>query len=293
MRAGLDVGGAKLEAVILDEAGRVRARQRAPTPDSYAAALEAIGDLLAEVERQAGSVARTLGAGIPGSLSPHSGLVRNANSQWLNGRAFPIDLARRLARPVRVENDANCFALSEATDGAGAGAHSVFGVILGTGCGGGLIVNGRVVAGHNRIAGEWGHVPLPWPRQDETPAPVCWCGRAGCLELWISGSGFRRWAGFSTEEAAARADPDGAGALALLYDRIARGLAIVIDIFDPEAIVFGGGLSNLCSICPAVEALLPRYVFSDCFSTRLARNRHGDSSGVRGAAWLFTPEEAA
>lgn len=296
MRMGLDFGGTKIEAALIGGDGAMLARARLPTPDGYAAAIDAIQALRREVESLAGARARTCGAGIPGSPSPVSGLVRNANTGFLNGRAFGEDLARALDLPVRVANDANCFALSEAADGAAADADTAFGVIAGTGCGGGLVVNKRVLAGKNGVAGEWGHMPLPWARADESPAPACWCGRSGCLELWISGSGFRRWAGMACEEAAVRAklgDVEAQAALEALFDRMARGLALVIDVADPDVIVFGGGLSNLDSLYPAVAARLPAYVFSDVVATRLVRNVHGDSSGVRGAAWLFHAEEAA
>jgi fructokinase len=232
---------------------------------------------------------------MPGSLSHLTGLVRNSNSVWLNGKPFFEDLKMALARPVRIENDANCFALSEAVDGAAASGRVVFGIILGTGCGGGIVVNKQVLTGANAIGGEWGHTPLPWARADETPVRD-WCGRWNCLEMWISGSGFKRWAGISAREADARAQAGDAQArvlLDLLADRIARGLAIVIDILDPDVIVVGGGVSNVESLYPSVRGKLIAHVFSDVVRTKVVKHQHGDSSGVRGAAWLFDVEPPA
>lgn len=293
MRLGIDFGGAKIEAAMLDSLGAIVARRRAQTPGAYGEALTAVQALVEAVESESGRRAATIGMAMPGSLSPATGLVRNANSVWLNGRPFLEDLRRVLARPVRVENDANCFALSESVDGAGAGARVVFGVILGTGCGGGVVVDRELIAGANGVAGEWGHTPLPWVRADEQ-AERDWCGRFNCLEQWISGSGFKRWAGISAEQAdAAARGGDGSARvlLDLLTDRIARGLAVIIDVLDPDVIVFGGGLSNIDSLYPSVRGKLIAHVFSDVVRTRLVKNQHGDSSGVRGAAWLFSPEE--
>ncbi|MBL8537267.1 MAG: ROK family protein [Hyphomonadaceae bacterium] len=295
MRLGVDFGGTKIEAALLDFTGEMRVRRRAPNPGSYRAAIDAVAALMGAVEAEAGARANTVGIAVPGSLSPADGRMRNANSVWLNGEAFLQDVSAALSRPVRLENDANCFALSEAVDGAAAHGRVVFGVILGTGCGGGVVVERTVVAGANGVAGEWGHTPLPWPRADEV-APRDWCGRRGCLEQWISGSGFRRWAGMSAEEAAAAADAGDAKALAaldLLADRIARGLAVVIDILDPDVIVLGGGVSNIERLYPSIRGKLIAHVFSDVVRTEIVKNRHGDSSGVRGAAWLFGREEAA
>ncbi len=279
----------------MDGAGVIVARRRAPSPRGYQAALDCVAELAQAVEAEAGACARTVGVAMPGSLSPLTGLVRNANSVWLNGRPFLADLKTTLRRPVRVENDANCFALSEAVDGAAARGSVVFGVILGTGCGGGLVVNRGVLSGVNGVGGEWGHTPLPWARADEF-APRDWCGRFNCLEQWISGPGFLRWAGMSTEDADAAAQAGDAGACAaldLLADRIARGLAVVIDVLDPDVVVLGGGVSNVASLYASIRGKLIAYVFSDVVKTEIVRNKHGDSSGVRGAAWLFTAEEAA
>jgi len=302
MRIGVDFGGTKIEAAALDAGGAITARLRAPNPGDYRAALAALTALIAQVEEKAGEKARTIGIGMPGSLSPVSGLVRNSNSVWLNGQPFFEDVRTRLGRPVRVANDANCFALSEASDGAGAGAEVVFGVILGTGCGGGVVVGGRLIEGVNGIGGEWGHIPLPWPSAEESAAPPCWCGRRLCLETWLSGSGLARWgsaimgAPMRAEEIVAAAEAGDARALTCMdlhAERLARALAVVMDIIDPDVIVLGGGLSNVASIYEATARKLPPYVFSDLIRTRIVKNRHGDSSGVRGAAWLFTAEEAS
>lgn len=282
IRFGVDFGGTKIEAAALDADGRFAARVRAPTPRDYDMGLEAVRALLAEAERQAGVTATRLGVGGPGSLSPATGLIRNANSTQLNGRPFAEDLARVLERPVRYANDANCLALSEAADGAGAGAEVVFAAILGTGCGGGIAVGGRPVVGCNAVAGEWGHTPLPWPRADELPAPECWCGRRGCLELWISGSGLARDAGVPAEQAV----QDGP-ALDRYVDRLGRGLAAIIDVLDPDVIVLGGGMSNVAALYDRLPQAIAPHVFSDVFETPIRRAAHGDSSGVRGAAWLW------
>lgn len=282
IRFGVDFGGTKIEAAALDAEGRFLARVRAPTPRDYDMGLEAVRALLAEAERQAGVSATRVGVGGPGSTSPRDGLVRNANSTQLNGRPFAEDLARVLERPVRYANDANCLALSEATDGAGADAEVVFAAILGTGCGGGVAIGGRPLLGRNAVAGEWGHTPLPWPRPDELPAPECWCGRRGCLELWISGSGLARAAGMPAEQAAADDD-----ALAAYADRLGRGLAIVVDLLDPDVIVLGGGMSNVEALYGRLPGAIGPHVFSDVFDTPICRAAHGDSSGVRGAAWLW------
>jgi fructokinase len=251
------------------------------------------------MEREAGAegpVAPGIGVGIPGALSRHSGRIKNANSTWLIGRPFDRDLERALGRPVRLANDANCFALSEARDGAAVGAASVFGVILGTGVGGGIVVDGRILEGRNAIAGEWGHNPLPWPRDDERPGPACYCGKAGCIETFLSGAGLARdheaaggTARSANEVAAAAAagDPAAEATLTRYHDRLARALAHVVNILDPAVVVLGGGLSNLGSLYREVPARLPAYVFSDRVDTRIVAPRHGDSSGVRGAAWLW------
>lgn len=295
MRLGVDFGGTKIEAALLDSQGEIRIRQRVPNPGSYEAAVRAVAGLVARIEKESGAEARTIGVAMPGSLSPVTGMVRNANSVWLNGKPFLEDLKRALARPVRVENDANCFALSEAVDGAAAGCRVVFGVILGTGCGGGVVVHRKVIEGASGVGGEWGHTPLPWARTGEAQ-PRDWCGRVGCLEQWISGTGFKRWAGISAGEANERAQAGDAQArvlLDLLADRIARALAVVIDILDPDAIVLGGGVSNIDSLYPSIRGKLIAHVFSDFVGARIVKNKHGDSSGVRGAAWLFEPGGAA
>jgi fructokinase len=293
LRIGVDFGGTKIEAAALDRAGRIVARLRAPSPGAYDAAVDATRDLVLETERQAGGKARAIGVGGPGSVSPASGRIRNANSTHLNGQAFPEDLARALGRPVRYANDADCLALSEAADGAGQGAEVVFAAILGTGCGGGLVSHGRLLTGANRIAGEWGHTPLPWATGAEHPGPACWCGRRGCLELWISGTGLARDAGRPVETlvAAARTG-EAAAALTLdrFADRLARGLAVICDILDPDVIVLGGGLSNIPEIYAGLTERIGRHVFSDVFETPVRPALHGDSSGVRGAAWLWPVE---
>ena len=296
MRIGVDVGGTKIEAIALSDAGDVLVRQRVPSPQGdYGATLKTIARLVADIE-QAAKQRAPVGVAIPGTISTATGLVKNANSTWLNGQPLGQDLARVLERPVRFANDANCFALSEATDGAAAGATSVFGVIVGTGTGGGLVVNGQVVVGANAIAGEWGHNPMPWPRAGEWPGPPCYCGRTGCIETFLSGPGlsrdFERVAKqrLSAEEIVARA---GAGELnaALCLDsyedRFARALASVINVFDPDIIVLGGGMSNIDRLYTSIPGRWSAFVFSDVVATRLVKAKHGDSSGVRGAAWLW------
>ena len=294
IRIGVDFGGTKIEAAALDADGRFQARVRVPTPPDYADRLTATRDVVVEAERQAGVRVSRVGVGGPGSPNPASGLMRNSNSTVLNDKPFPADLERALSRPVRYANDANCLALSEATDGAAAGAGVVFAVIIGTGCGAGIVVDRRVVEGRNRIAGEWGHTPLPWPRADEYPGPACWCGRRGCLELWLSGSGFTHLTGRTREAAAAAAAEGDGAALALLdayIDRLARGLAVTVDILDPDVIVLGGGMSNIAALYEMLPQVIERHVFSDAFDTPIVAAVHGDSSGVRGAAWLWPPQD--
>jgi fructokinase len=294
MRLGVDFGGTKIEAALLDSSGEILVRQRAPNPGNYDAAVRTVRDLVERIDQEAGVDSKTIGVGMPGSLSPVTGLMRNANSVWLNGKPFYQDLKQALGKPLRMENDANCFALSEAVDGAAAGARVVFGAILGTGCGGGVVVDKKTVEGVNGVGGEWGHTPLPWARPDETPVRD-WCGRWNCLEQWVSGTGIKRWSGLEghiANERAQAGDPVARVALDNLADRLARSLSVVIDILDPDVIVFGGGLSNIDSLYASVRGKLIAHVFSDVIRTRVVKNKHGDSSGVRGAAWLFTPEEA-
>jgi fructokinase len=302
MRIGIDLGGTKIEGIALDAEGPVAARRRVATPrDDYAGTLEAIARLIAELEAEAGR-SGSVGVGIPGVVSRASGLVKNANSTWLNGRPLRADLEARLGRPVRVANDANCFTLSEAIDGAGRGQDTVFGVILGTGVGGGLTVRQRIHVGPNQVGGEWGHNPLPWMSDEErAEAPACYCGKRGCVETFLSGPGFERdyarcsghrLASQEIVGAAAAGNGDAVSALRRYAARLARGLATVVNVLDPDTIVLGGGMSNLPDLPAAVTVLLPRYVFSDTVVTRVVRNLHGDSSGVRGAAWLWPADEA-
>ena len=296
MQIGIDLGGSKIEGIGLEADTLLGVRRRITTPRNYAGTIEAITDLVAEIEREAGR-AGSVGVGIPGVVSHATGLVKNANSTWLNGQPLRTDLEFRLSRPVRVANDANCFTLSEAIDGAGRALETVFGVILGTGVGGGIAIRGRIHEGPNQIAGEWGHNPLPWRTDEErSTAPACYCGKTGCVETFLSGPGFERdYAILSKKQktspeivrAAADGDTHAIGALRRYEDRLARSLASVINLLDPDAIVLGGGMSNLPDLPSAVTALLPRSVFSDRVVTRILLNVHGDSSGVRGAAWLW------
>ena len=299
MRIGIDLGGTKIEAIALDH-GREVGRLRVATPrDDYEATLAAIASLVADLERGAGAVG-TVGVGIPGTLSPDTGLVKNANSTWLLGRPLRADLEQRLARDVRIANDANCFAVSEAIDGAASGVAVVFGVIVGTGTGAGICVNGSVLTGPNGIAGEWGHNPLPWPTADEWPGPSCYCGKSGCVETFLSGPGMQRDHERHTGRAesapaivarAAVGDPVATETLERYEDRMARALAGVINVLDPDVIVLGGGMSNIERLYQNVPRRWRDYVFSaganDVVRTRLVRATHGDSSGVRGAAWLW------
>jgi fructokinase len=299
IRIGVDFGGTKIEAAALGADGAFAARVRKPNPGEYQAAIQVVREVVAEAEAQAGVSGATIGVGLPGSLSPRTGRMRNANSVWLNGQPFKEDLEAALGRPIRLENDANCFALSEALGGAAKGAEVVFGAILGTGCGGGVVVRGQTVEGANKIGGEWGHIPLPWPSAEERAAHTCWCGRSNCLETWCSGTAFcqdyerasgERLTGdvivgrARAGEAAARA------ALERYSDRLARALAVICDIIDPDVIVFGGGMSNTAELYELVPPILARYAFSDVFVTPVRPAVFGDSSGVRGAAWLWPLE---
>jgi fructokinase len=301
MRIGIDLGGTKIEGIALDGAGAERARRRVATPGGdYAATIGAVCALVADLEDEAGAEAAGIGIGIPGAVSPATGLIKNANSTWLIGKPLGRDLEAALGRPVRLANDANCFAVSEAADGAGRGSGMVFGVILGTGVGGGLVIDGKTVTGPNAIAGEWGHNPLPWPSDDERPGPACYCGLRGCIETFLSGPGLARdfrqaggdnlaapdivaLAGDATKAEGALAE----AALDRYEHRLARALASVINILDPDVIILGGGLSNVGRLYENVPALWSDWVFSECSQTRLLANVHGDSSGVRGAAWLW------
>ena len=295
MRIGVDLGGTKIEAIAIDGPNEVLRRRVATPRGDYAATIAAVRNLVDTVEREVGATC-TVGIGIPGAISAVTGLVKNANSTWLIGHPLDRDLERALARPLRVSNDANCFALSEATDGAAQGAQIVFGVILGTGAGGGVVVNGRVLEGRHRIAGEWGHNPLPWPQNGEQPGPACYCGRTGCIETFLSGPGLTetyaaiagRRAGAPEIAALADAgDADASQALATYESRLARALASIINVLDPDVIVLGGGVSNIARLYSRVPPLLKPFVFSDSADTPIVAARHGDSSGVRGAAWLW------
>lgn len=295
-RTGIDLGGTKIEIIVLAPDGATLFEKRVATPaPDYEATLQLLVELVADAERAVQSET-TVGMGTPGSLSPKTGLLRNSNSVWMNEKPLAADIEGAMGRKVRFANDANCFALSEATDGAGKGAHTVFGVIIGTGCGGGVVVDGHVVNGANGIGGEWGHNPLPWPDESEFPAPKCWCGRSGCQEVWLSGSGLARdhreitGAKLKGEEivaAAASGDVDCQATLARHTHRLARGLAGVCNLLDPEVIVLGGGLSNMPHLYDELPGLMEPYIFSDHVSTRILPPKHGDASGVRGAAWLW------
>ena len=298
-RIGVDLGGTKIEFVALESDGTELHRHRIATPrNDYEGTVHAIADGVKEMEKQVGRTA-TVGVGIPGTVSTRTGLVKNANSTWLIGNPFDKDLSRALDREVRCANDANCLAVSEATDGAGAGRHLVFGVILGTGCGGGIAIDGRVHTGSNGVAGEWGHNTLPWMRADEFPGPACYCGKNGCIETWISGTGLEKDYERATKvslrgpEILARSETGEPAALAALErfeDRLARGLAGVINLLDPDIIVMGGGASQIPRIYKNVPARLGEYVFGKEAETPMLAAKHGDSSGVRGAAWLWPLE---
>jgi len=300
MRIGVDLGGTKIEVLALAGDGRELLRRRVATPkNDYRATLQAITDLVGTIEENVGEQGR-VGVATPGALSPITGRLKNSNSVCLNGQRFKEDLETLLERNVRTANDANCFTLSEATDGAAEDAEVVFGVIVGTGTGAGIVVNGHLLTGANAIAGEWGHNPLPWPRNDERPGPKCYCGKRGCMETFLSGPGLsndhRRvtnqvMSAWEIVDEAWHGNRDCEASLKRYEDRMARGLAHVINILDPDVIVLGGGLSNLMRLYVNVPLLWPQYVFTDQIKTPLVPPRHGDSSGVRGAAWLW-PEEA-
>lgn len=300
MRIGVDIGGTKIEAAALGRDGAVRRRRRVPTPSgNYHATIAAVKALVESIEAELG-VRANVGVAIPGTLSPTTELVKNANSTCLIGRPFGHDLMAALGRSLRFANDANCFALSEATDGAGHGAAIVFGAILGTGVGGGIVVDGRLLTGANAVSGEWGHSRLPWPRDDEQPGPACYCGKQGCTETFLSGPGLTRDHAAATGERidasaiAAKAeagDPEAGRTLDRYIDRLARGLASIINLLDPDVIILGGGLGRIDALYHAVPRRWGAYVFSDTVVTRLVPPRWGDSSGVRGAAWLWPPDE--
>jgi fructokinase len=296
LRIGIDLGGTKIEIVALDQAGRQLLRRRAATPQGdYCGTLETIAALVSAAEAELGCGA-SIGICTPGAIAPRSGHLKNSNSVCLNGKPLLHDLQQHLQREVRIANDADCFALSEAVDGAGSSAASVFGVIVGTGTGGGLVIGGRLLAGANAIAGEWGHNPLPWPTDGERPGPVCYCGKRGCVETWLSGPGLERDYFQSTgtlltarqiAERDQRGEPEAMAALQRYVDRMARALASVINVVDPEVVVLGGGVGNIDRLYRDVPRAWGRYVFSDSVATRLLKPKHGDSSGVRGAAWLW------
>lgn len=299
-RIGIDLGGTKIEALALSPNGEEYGRRRIPTPRSdYDGTLRAVAGLVADLVATLGreNVAGA-GVGIPGSLSPRTGLIRNANSTWLNGRTFRQDLQAMMDLPLAVENDANCLALSEAADGAGRGYRTVFAVIIGTGVGGGIVTNGELLSGRNAVAGEWGHNPLPWPDDGERPGPACWCGKRGCIETFLSGPAlelqYRARTGHSADAKAiagraAAGEAEAAAALGIYARRLAKSLANIVNIVDPDVIVFGGGVSNIAAVLDQARAELDPWVFSDCCITEFRMNRWGDSSGVRGAARLTLP----
>jgi fructokinase len=299
MRLGVDLGGTKIEVAALDSGGQICLRERVATPSGYDAVLHAICGLVDSAEAKLGTRG-TLGVAIPGALSARTGLVKNANSTALIGHPIDKDLAVLLDRPVRVANDANCFALSEATDGAAKDAHVVFGIIAGTGIGGGVCVGGRLIEGAHLIAGEWGHNPLPAPRPDEMKGAGCYCGKSGCIETWISGPALARQFAERTgrniqaaeiAQAATDGDADAIVAMEDFYDRFARAIASVVNILDPDAIVLGGGLSNIATLTTELPARVEAYAFTPETPSRIVKNLHGDSSGVRGAAWLWREDE--
>jgi fructokinase len=294
---GIDFGGTKIEAAALDQNGAFLTRQRIPTPDNYSDALWNVAYLVGRVESEVGP-ARSIGIGVPGSISPRTGVMRNANTTYLNGTSLQSDLEKALGRPIRLDNDANCLALSEAKDGAAVGARVTFAIIIGTGCGGGVVVDGKLISGANGIAGEWGHIPLPWPREDEVP-PACWCGLRGCLERWISGTGFsddyerrtgNRLNGHEIVALARSGDVTAVATLDDYIDRLGRGMAVIANIIDPDCFVMGGGMSNVTELYDRLPNVIECYTFSDGWSARIVPAKWGDSSGVRGAAHLWPTE---
>ncbi|MFV3073677.1 ROK family protein [Niveispirillum fermenti] len=295
VRIGVDFGGTKIEVAALSDDGAFLSRLRAPNPGNYDDAITTVRDLIDRTETATGK-AESVGLGVPGSANPKTGLMRNANSTYLNGRNFAADLTTALGRPVRLANDANCLALSEASDGAAAGAKVAFAIIIGTGCGGGLVTHGRLVEGGNGVGGEWGHMPLPWPRPEEMPGPTCWCGQQGCLETWVSGTGLRRDHAATTGRdqpgewiigAARDGDKDAAAALDRYIGRLGRAMAVICNIVDPDVFVLGGGMSNVDELYGRLETAIRPYVFCDSWAARIVPARWGDSSGVRGAARLW------
>jgi fructokinase len=292
---GIDFGGTKIEAAALDSSGAFLTRQRVPTPGNYADAIHAVADLIATVESEVGHAA-SIGIGLPGSISPRTGVMRNANTRYLNGSSFKQDIEKAMGRPVRLANDANCLALSEARDGAAAGATVTFAVIIGTGCGGGIVANDMLIEGANGITGEWGHTPLPWPRADELPGIPCWCGQNNCLERWISGTGFhddyerrtgQRLKGDEIVHLARSGDAVATATLDDYIDRLGRGMAVIANILDPDCFVMGGGMSNVTELYDRLPPVIDRHTFSDGWEAKIVPAKWGDSSGVRGAAHLW------
>jgi fructokinase len=295
IQVGVDFGGTKIEAAALDAHGNFLARVRAPNPGTYDAAIRTVCELIDAVESQAGGRG-TIGVGGPGSISPRTGVMRNANSTYLNGRRFREDLAAALGRDVRLANDANCLALSEVVDGAAVGSQVAFAVILGTGCGGGLVVNGHLVEGANGVGGEWGHMPLPWPSASELDATQCWCGQRGCLETWVSGTGLQRdflqatgrqLDGESIIQAVRAGDLQAQTAFDQYVSRLGRALAVIVNVLDPDTFVLGGGMSNVTELYERLPQIVRSYVFSDSWEAKIVPAQWGDSSGVRGAARLW------